>query len=360
MARRSHSASMKVLHLASSNRWTGAAAPAFAEVEALRLAGIEAHYAYVGGYKLEAKLRDVAYAHPIIHKRQDPMSFFETRKRLRHLIEREQIDVVHAHLTYDHALAVSMKGVRVYRTFHSRRTVRRDPFTWFLLDRTHRVAVVNSTFSFLAPLASRSPRFTPPPLDAVQFTPHGRNMRELYGLDDSTFVIGMIGKIAPERGFEEGLRTFAAFQPTASRSKLFIIGHGPHRPALERLAAELGIATDVIWAGYHEHDLAEHYRALDLFLFTRTGSDEGHRAVLEALGCGVPVVSAPIGGVDALLGPLAGRLLASAATPEAMAERLRELAFGTLAPMRDAARQQASTFDYAASARRLVAVYAEP
>ena len=43
---------MKVLHLASANRWTGAPAPAFAETEALREAGIDAHYAYVGGYKL--------------------------------------------------------------------------------------------------------------------------------------------------------------------------------------------------------------------------------------------------------------------------------------------------------------------
>jgi len=35
---------MKVLHLASGNRWTGAAAPAFAETEALRQAGVDAHY----------------------------------------------------------------------------------------------------------------------------------------------------------------------------------------------------------------------------------------------------------------------------------------------------------------------------
>src|ERR1700742_2849740 len=47
---------VNVLHLAAGNRWTGAAAPAFAEVEALRAAGVEAHYAYVGGYKLEQKL----------------------------------------------------------------------------------------------------------------------------------------------------------------------------------------------------------------------------------------------------------------------------------------------------------------
>ena len=61
---------MKVLHLASANRWTGAAAPAFAETAALREeAGIDAHYAYVGGYKLEAKLTRVDFAHPIIERK---------------------------------------------------------------------------------------------------------------------------------------------------------------------------------------------------------------------------------------------------------------------------------------------------
>ena len=57
---------MKILHLASGNRWTGAAAPAFAEVEALRAAGVDAHFAYVGGYKLETKLAGHSFAHPII------------------------------------------------------------------------------------------------------------------------------------------------------------------------------------------------------------------------------------------------------------------------------------------------------
>jgi hypothetical protein len=55
----------------------------------------------------------------------------------------------------------------------------------------------------------------------------------------------------------------------------------------------------VIWAGYHEDDLAEHYRASDLLLFTARGSDEGHRAVLEAMACGIPVATYPIEGIDA-------------------------------------------------------------
>ena len=76
---------MRVLHLAAGNRWTGAAAPAFAEVEALRAAGVDAHYAYVGGYKLETKLKQIDFAHPLIEKAQNPVAARRTIRALQAL-----------------------------------------------------------------------------------------------------------------------------------------------------------------------------------------------------------------------------------------------------------------------------------
>src|SRR2546423_15497404 len=96
---------MRILHLAAGNRWTGAAAPAFAEVEALREAGIDAHYAYVGGYKLEAKLARVDFAHPIIAKEQSPAAFIRSLDAVERLVRHHRFEIIHAHLTYDHWLA---------------------------------------------------------------------------------------------------------------------------------------------------------------------------------------------------------------------------------------------------------------
>ena len=113
---------MKVLHLASANRWTGAAAPAFAETEALRAAGVDAHYAYVGGYKLEAKLARVDFAHPIIAKHQNPLSFMRSIEAIERLIDHHGFDILHAHLTYDHWLArFATRGsinIRIARIFN--------------------------------------------------------------------------------------------------------------------------------------------------------------------------------------------------------------------------------------------------
>ena len=282
---------MRILHLAAGNRWTGAAAPAFAEVEALRAAGHDAHYAYVGGYKLQAKLAQCDFAHPVIQKAQNPVTFVRSIRGIERLMHTHGFDVLHAHLTYDHWLARVISrshDVRIARTYHARRVLRTDPLSRALLRNTQHVFVINRAFDLPGVV------FTPPAVDHRQFHPDGLR------IDVAGPLVTVIGKLSRNRGFEEALHTFAALRQLTP-CRLMIIGHGEHRPALEALVGELGLGAHVVFAGYHEDDLAEHYRASDLLLFTARGSDEGHRAVLEAMACGVPVATMPIEGVDALV-----------------------------------------------------------
>lgn len=348
---------MKILHLAAGNRWTGAAAPAFAEVEALRAAGVDAHYAYVGGYKLQAKIGHHDFAHPIIEKAQNPLAFRRSLAALDRAIARHGFDVVHAHLTYDHWLARFVTVGRaplLARTFHARRVLRNDPFTKSLLRRTELLFVVNETFRNAPSLEGRSVTFTPPPLDLSQFSADGEDKRAAYGIDDNTKLVTVIGKLSAGRGFEEALQTFAVLRTSMTNARMMIIGHGEHRPVLEALTRTLEIERDVIWAGYHEEDLAEHYRASDLLLFTARGSDEGHRAVLEAMACGVPVATYPIEGVHALL---PAEWIAAWSTPESLAALAASLLTGDAAALRDAAIARAQEFGYARAAQRLIDAY---
>jgi glycosyltransferase involved in cell wall biosynthesis len=350
---------MKILHLAAGNRWTGAAAPAFAEVEALRQAGVDAHYAYVGGYKLQEKLAHCDFAHPLIEKAQNPMSFRRSVQAIDRMINRHGFDVVHAHLTYDHWLArfaTRDRHIRMARTFHSRRTLRTDPFTKSLAGRTDHLFVVNDSFRDAALLRGRNPIFTPPPVDTRQFRPDGDNVRAAYGIAPGTAVVAAIGKLSPGRGFEDALRAFSFFRAAVSNSRMMIIGHGPHRPALEALTRDIGVADAVIWTGYHEHDLAEHYRAADILLFTAAGSDEGHRAVLEAMACGVIPVSLPLPGMDALLGTLASRLIAGEKTAQS-AGLLAAQAISNKELLRAGVMEQVEMFTYDVAARTLLRAY---
>jgi glycosyltransferase involved in cell wall biosynthesis len=349
---------MKVLHLASGNRWTGAAAPAFAETEALRQAGIDAHYAYVGGYKLQKKIGHHDFAHPIIARAQNPFSFARTVDTIARLIDHHRFEIVHAHLSYDHWLAwVAVRGDRtaIVRTFHARRVLRGDPLTRWLIARTAGICVINESFVDAPPIRGRDAVFTPPPLDQVQFTPSGRDVRAHYSLGAGDLLLLAIGKLSKDRGFEEVLRTFAVVRREMANARLMIVGHGEHRPALEALARQLAI--DVIWAGYHEDDLAGHYRAADILLFTARGSDEGHRAVLEAMACGVIPITFPLDGIPALLGDLAPALIADAATPEAAASKVIGVSRGDLDVLRRRAYEQSERFGYEQAAARLIEVY---
>ena len=331
---------MRILHLAAGNRWTGAAAPAFAEVEALRAAGVDAHFAYVGGYKLEAKIGRFEFAHAAIEKAQNPLSFARSVRALVRLVDAHRFDVLHAHLTYDHWLArvvARSRELRLARTYHARRVLRRDPFSVALLRATRHRFVINRAFDVPGAL------FTPPPVDHRQFHPHGPR------IDASGPLVTVIGKLSKNRGFEEALQTFAVLRRTTP-SRLMIIGHGEHRPALEELVRALGIGEHVFFAGYHEDDLAEHYRAAALLLFTARGSDEGHRAVLEAMACGVPVATMPIEGVDALV-PHAW--IAPANEPEALAATAAAL----LADPPAGVYERSLEFGYDRAAARLLAAY---
>jgi glycosyltransferase involved in cell wall biosynthesis len=349
---------MRVLHLASFDRWTGAAAPAFAEVEALRSQGVHASYGYVGGYTLEKKIGHLPYTHPIVSNGQRPDAVWRDVRTLRKLIESEGIDILHCHLSHDHWLgALALSGgsrTRLVRTFHARRPLRRDPLSRWLLWRTHRIAVNNPTLAAHPSIAARSPALTPPPAEP-QFAPGGADARELYAISHEAPVIGFIGKMSPGRGFEDAIHTFALIRRELPAARMLIVGDGPHKGALRTLSMDLGLEGLIVWAGYHEADLAEHFRAIDLMLFTAAGSDYGHRAIIEAISCGTPVVSYPIGGVDYILD--GGDFVVETGEPSSLAE----LALAVLQRHRGETTARllgrAEHFRYPRTASRLIALY---
>lgn len=81
--------------------------------------------------------------------------------------------------------------------------------------------------------------------------------------------------------------------------RLVLAGEGPERGALEALAAELGIAPHVVFAGSVE-SAASYLSAFDLSLLT--SRHEGlPNAVMESLAAGVPVVATAVGGTVELV-----------------------------------------------------------
>ena len=82
--------------------------------------------------------------------------------------------------------------------------------------------------------------------------------------------------------------------------KYLVIGRGDDRPRLAKIAADLGVAEKVIFAGFvPTADLAAHYQLADAYVMP---SQEGFGIVyLEALACGIPVLA---GDADGSADPL--------------------------------------------------------
>ena len=82
-------------------------------------------------------------------------------------------------------------------------------------------------------------------------------------------------------------------------AKLMLVGDGPERSETERLARELDVHKDVIFLGKQD-GLAEILSSADVFLMPSQSESFGLSA-LEAMACGLPVVSSSVGGLPELV-----------------------------------------------------------
>lgn len=136
-------------------------------------------------------------------------------------------------------------------------------------------------------------------------------------------VLLAVGRLSAEKNYPLLLDAFA--QALKQRdARLLILGEGPQRPALEERARQLGIAQRLGLPGFEANPYACMSRAAGYVLCSDT---EGlPNALIEALGCGCPVISTDCsGGVREILG--GGRYGALVPTGDvaALAQALGEL-----------------------------------
>jgi len=101
-------------------------------------------------------------------------------------------------------------------------------------------------------------------------------------------VILGVGRLVPAKDFPTLLKAFAHIRAKRP-ARLIILGEGRERQTLEKLATELGIASDFSLPGFVDNPYAYMSRAT---IFVLSSLLEGlPNALIEALACGCPVVS---------------------------------------------------------------------
>jgi glycosyltransferase involved in cell wall biosynthesis len=132
----------------------------------------------------------------------------------------------------------------------------------------------------------------------------------------SEAVVGAVGRLAPEKGFDVLLQAMALLPGTHA----VVAGDGPEREHLERLTRELGIASLVTFAGWVEAAWPEHL-APDVLAVPSRQESFGLVAA-EALMAGIPVVASAVGGLPEVLEDGAVGMLVPPEDPSALADAI--------------------------------------
>lgn len=180
-----------------------------------------------------------------------------------------------------------------------------------------------------------------PRAPAAAFSPELRaRARAAWGVGEDVLLVAMLGSLKAQKDYPKAVEVAARLARMRPAKVLVLGAEGPGPSALPAIVEALGrtgASGAFHWLG-PARDVAPLLAAADAFL--STSRHEGFpMAVMEALGCGLPVVAPRLPGLEGL-GPLPGlALLDPDSSPEDCARALAALPVG---PGRDAAREAAA------------------
>lgn len=184
--------------------------------------------------------------------------------------------------------------------------------------------------------------------------------RQRQGIPAQAFVVGHLGRLAPEKNMEFLTTALIRFLTQVPEAHFLLVGEGPAGANIHRQFERAGLAARLHHVGILQSpELAAAYHAMDVFAFASKSETQG-MVLTEAMAAGVPVVGLDAPGVrEVVHDRLNGRLL-HGEDSEAFAAALQWLA--QLSPperqqLRQGAGQTAEDFSMSHTAGKALACY---
>ena len=140
-----------------------------------------------------------------------------------------------------------------------------------------------------------------------------------------------VARLVEKKGLDHQLRIYAALRAAGVAFAARIVGEGPLRPELERLAGRLGVAAEVTFTGHlPHHEVWNQLAWADVLLHTGVIAPSGDRdglpnVIPEAMSVGVLVVTSPVAATTEAVTDGVTGLVAPAESPDAWVAALRKL-----------------------------------
>jgi len=246
--------------------------------------------------------------------------------RIARSVHRRRIDVVHAHQYapfFYGSLAMVLAGAPLVFTEHGRAypdlpSARRRVFNHMFAPLTARItAVSRGVRESLHRVEGFNPQGIQVIYNGIDLERYGprsaesdRAARRRLGLPGAAPVIGTVGRLDPVKDHPLLLAAFRRVRDMCTGAHLVIVGDGPERERLVRLADAMGMAGAVSFLG-QRLDVDQILPAFDVFALS-SRSEGTPVTLIEAMAAGVPVVATAVGGVpevvcDRETGLLVGR-----------------------------------------------------
>jgi glycosyltransferase involved in cell wall biosynthesis len=259
--------------------------------------------------------------------------------RLVRLIRRlGPFDIIHGHSSKGGALArLAARWLRIPSVYTAHAFVTLDPNlpAWqsafygrierWLAQRTAAIIAVSHDEAEHARglgIAPRTIHVVPNGIEDVKL-PSRDEVRSKLGLSPDDFVIGFVGRLAPQKAPDIMLDAFAALCQRQTAARLVMIGGGPLEEETRRQAERLGLGARVKMLG----DVAAVPLMPAFDVFCLSSRYEGMPYVLlEALAAGLPIVAARVGGTTMCVMHGENGLIVTPESPPELAGALLQLA----------------------------------
>ncbi|OGS24888.1 MAG: hypothetical protein A2297_04570 [Elusimicrobia bacterium RIFOXYB2_FULL_48_7] len=142
------------------------------------------------------------------------------------------------------------------------------------------------------------------------------------GCSPDNILIGSIGRLHKQKGFEYLIKAAALLvsRGEAEHLQFLIVGDGPDRKKLEKMAEKPGLKNKIVFTGWNTNTL-EIISALDIFILPSLWEGTPN-VILEAMACGKPVISTATGAVTELIENNKEGILVQPSNPEELAEKI--------------------------------------
>jgi glycosyltransferase involved in cell wall biosynthesis len=351
---------MKILHVAITKGWNAASQAAFLVMqEQLRRGDGVAAYV-LRGSQLHQRLAALPVA-PRFHfqiRHQDPAAFF----RLRGILRRDAVDVVHTHRSQA-TLATVLAARSLGRAIPVIHMSRDRPTGWSALARLRyglmdRIVVPNRHVQTLFSVAGgRGLPFVIVPFPVAPFPAPAEPTAAPAARGAEPLRIGLLARYDPIKGHHFLLQAAGRLLGKPGVPPFVLVFSGlrknAYKSAIAAEAEALGLAPHIAWPPDGGPVLAV-LNSLDIGVVCSIGSEEVSRIALEYMAAGVPVVATAVGGLPEMVGAGEGRLVPAATLRELLVDPALRARLGA----GGRARVQAE-FDVRVVCERLAAIYRE-